>query len=689
MMRPLFRFAFAFVAVALASVAVAAESLDQLEQKAFRAAVDRVAPSVVQIETVGGLEKVGELVVGTGPTTGLIVDKDGFILSSLFNFVHKPSSILVQLPDGGRKPARLVATDHNRKLVLLKIDVEKPLPAPEIAPQKELRVGQWTIGVGRTFHGAQPNMSVGVLSATNRIWGKAVQTDAAVSPNNYGGPLVDLQGRVIGVLVPLSPEGSTDIAGIEWYDSGIGFAVPAEFILTILPKLKEGKDLEPGLMGINLNSRALHTAEPVIASTRPLSPAGKAGFKSGDKIVEIDGRPITRAANVKEEISRRYAGDKMKVAVLRESQRIEAELELVAELEQVEIPFLGVLPLRPVSDDERQKPGLRVRYVYPDSPAAKAGIKPGDVVAKLSKEEIRDLRRLRTKMAEAQPGEEAQFEIRHGEETKTLKIELAKLPTAIPPSDVPPAHEPAKPEEKPAEKPKEKPEVKPAEKDGDAEKPKPFEKEKTEKPKELQKGAFKLEGDDIEGEVWAYVPEGYNKRVAHGLVIWLHGSEGFDGQKLAASWKPLCDRYDLILVAPKSQTTYWRSRDWMDLRPVLTQLARGYAIDPLRVVVAGRESGGSLACLTAFNLPRVIQAVVTIDGPLAGRMPEQEAPTSLPFFVGRSQKSRVAGAVEETLGRLKELKYPVTLKELGPQPRDLTDEELGEIARWIDALDRI
>ena len=93
------------------------------EQAAFDAAVDRVAPSVVRIETVGGLEQVDRVLFGTGPTTGLVVDPAGYIISSAFNFVNKPTSILVRLPDGVAKPAKLVATDHSRMLVLLKIDV--------------------------------------------------------------------------------------------------------------------------------------------------------------------------------------------------------------------------------------------------------------------------------------------------------------------------------------------------------------------------------------------------------------------------------------------------------------------------------------------------------------------------------------------------------------------------------------
>ena len=161
-------------------------------------------------------------------------------------------------------------------IVLLKIEVDRPLPTPEIAPEAEMRVGQWCIGVGRTFQPDRPNMSVGILSATGRVWGKALQTDAAVSPNNYGGPLVDIRGRVLGVIVPLSPQSADEIAGYEWYDSGIGFAVPAEHIRkTLLPRLKKGHDLYPGLAGFTLKSRDLYTARPTIAACRPRFAGGQ------------------------------------------------------------------------------------------------------------------------------------------------------------------------------------------------------------------------------------------------------------------------------------------------------------------------------------------------------------------------------------------------------------------------------
>ena len=99
-----------------------------------------------------------------------------------------------------------------------------------------------------------PSVSVGIISAVGRIWGKAIQTDAKISPINYGGPLIDIEGRVQGILVPASPQGEDVTAGFEWYDSGIGFAIPMEDVLAVLPRLKQGKDLKKGLLGIRMKS---------------------------------------------------------------------------------------------------------------------------------------------------------------------------------------------------------------------------------------------------------------------------------------------------------------------------------------------------------------------------------------------------------------------------------------------------
>ncbi len=114
--------------------------------------------------------------------------------------------------------------------------------------------------MGRTLAGGAdqlPSVSVGILSALDRIWGKAMQTDAKVSPTNYGGPLIDLYGRVQGVLVPASPRAEGETAGFEWYDSGIGFAIPLEDVNRVLPRMLKGTketpvNLKRGLLGITM-----------------------------------------------------------------------------------------------------------------------------------------------------------------------------------------------------------------------------------------------------------------------------------------------------------------------------------------------------------------------------------------------------------------------------------------------------
>ena len=162
-------------------------ALESKEEIALKQAAALVAPALVRIETVGGLDRVGQVLTVTGPTTGLVVSPDGFVISSAFNFAARPASILVTLADGRRLAATQIATDKVKMLTLLKVDAQN-LPVPVAAPAASFRVGQWALALGKTLD-ETPSVSVGIVSALNRIWGKALQTDAKVSPVNYGGPL--------------------------------------------------------------------------------------------------------------------------------------------------------------------------------------------------------------------------------------------------------------------------------------------------------------------------------------------------------------------------------------------------------------------------------------------------------------------------------------------------------------------
>ena len=208
------------------TVSLANQDLAPEFDRAVQAAVGQVSTSVVRFETVGGLEKVDGNFANAGPSTGVVVSPEGFLISAAINFAHQPAAIFARLPSGEKVPAEIVCRDTSRNLVLLQVKASETLTIPAVASRRQVRVGQTAIAIGRVYDASMPNISTGIISATNRIWGKAIQTDAKISPANFGGPLFGLQGRVIGILVPLAQDDEGVFAGTDWYDSGIGFAVP-------------------------------------------------------------------------------------------------------------------------------------------------------------------------------------------------------------------------------------------------------------------------------------------------------------------------------------------------------------------------------------------------------------------------------------------------------------------------------
>src|SRR5580692_2495872 len=376
-------------------------SLDSQEEEAFRQAARAVAPSLVRIQTVGGVDRVAGRLAATAATTGVVVSEDGWIVSSAFNFISKPSSVLVQL-DKARYSARLVATDRLRMLTLLKVDAAGLTPLRSDSHQP-VRVGQWAIAVGRTYDSPEPSIAVGIVSAVKRVWGKAIQTDAHVSPVNYGGPLIDLAGDPLGIIVPLSPSGKEETAGVEWYDSGIGFAIPYADVLNSVERLKKGKDLYPGLLGITIKEGGVDD-KPTIDVVRFDSPAEKAGFKPGDILTEVDGQHLRRHDELRQALGHRYAGDKAHVVVSRGKEKIAADLVLVDKLVPYEPPLLGILPLRQASRTVPGERSVTVRYVFPHTAAEKAGIVTGDRIRKWNDTAITSVDQLATLVRRARPG---------------------------------------------------------------------------------------------------------------------------------------------------------------------------------------------------------------------------------------------------------------------------------------------
>ncbi len=400
---------------------------------AVRAAANRVLPSVVTVEIIGTGGAASGEVEQDAPTSAVVIDSSGHILASSI-VVRRPSaSILVVLPDGSRHSAEVVARDHHRDLVLLKITTDKPLVAIEMDAMTELRIGQTTVAVGRYGNGVSPVISRGVLSATERLDGIAIQTDARVSPAFYGGPLIDLYGNVLGILIPAVAEGGAEDA-TSWYDSGVAFAIPIEVIARKIDRLKAGEDVKKGLIGIVSKTQDPYEDGTEIAAVRTRSPAEDAGIKAGDKVVQVDGTPVRRHQEIRQVLGRFDAGETIRIALRRDGKPTELQVTLAESIPPLQPQRLGVVVVeRSLGDEDRaeqeaqegkeaaKKYEVVVDLVLPDS-AADESLQPGDVITRIGDAAIADAESLRRQMISAEPDEAITVAIRRDEKESEVVV---------------------------------------------------------------------------------------------------------------------------------------------------------------------------------------------------------------------------------------------------------------------------
>ncbi len=692
MLRPFARYLGITVILALSVRAVLADQpqgdVAEVVERATKAAVAKVAPSIVQIETSGGTDVVGAgagsplLRRGTGPTTGVVLSTDGYVISSSFNFANKPAAIFVSVPGHkDRYVARVVAEDHTRMVTLLKIDA-KSLPVPAAAPKKEIRVGQWALACGRTWSGLDtpPSVSIGIVSALGRIWGKAIQTDAKVSPVNYGGPLVDLEGRVLGILVPASPRGQDETAGVEWYDSGIGFAIPLEDINRVLPRLKKGDELRKGVLGITLQSADIYATAPAIASVAPDSAAAKAGIKPGDVVTAINGKPVVRQAQILHFLGEKYEGDVVAVNVRRDKKELHFDnLKLSGNASVEQHSFLGILPIR---DDPL--PGEEVRYVFPKGPAAAAGLKAGDRIVKIGLGGMpprpflgRD--RLTRILDRLPPGTVLNLEVLRGKKTEKIKVTLGTLTGEVPdrvpekatagkalarrPTPGTPPAPPALP------KPKAKPE------------------------KKAETGLLKRTTQARDHEYWLYVPKDYDPNISYALVVWLH-PEGKNKdritQELIDAWEDFCSDSHIILLCPRAENPNgWLGSESDFVLHTIQDVEGEYTIDRQRIIAHGMGVGGQMAFYLGFHAPDVIHGVATTGAAFTTAVRDNPSNARLAFFVVAGGKDPRLATIRESKDKLAARKLPLVYHESPEMGHQYLDAVmLHELIAWIDALDR-
>ncbi|MCG6157186.1 PDZ domain-containing protein [Rubinisphaera margarita] len=630
---------------ALAGEMLAAPFPGNDAERVIKQAVVAASPSLVRIETVGGADVVDEMLTGTGPTTGVVVSEDGYIITSSFNFSANPATVLATLAETNQRlPAQVIAHDRLKNLTLLKVEASGLIPG-EAIPEEEIKVGQWALALGRTYDQVQANISLGLISALGRMEGKALQTDAKVSPANYGGPLVNLRGQVFGVLTPLSQDGSHSTGGVNWYDSGIGFAVPMHDIYASLDRLKSGDDLRPGLIGISFASTPSFMTDLVVQEVRPNSPASEAGIEAKDTVVAAAGKPVETVAQLRQVVGRMYAGDTLSLTIKRAEEEQKVSLELAAELEAFQHGLLGLLPQRAISTD----PGVTVRHILADTPAAQAGLKAKDRIISVDGQDIADAADLARLLSVRTAGEEIPLTItRDGNQlelTATLGNPLATIPAEI---------------------------------------PLPF---TAEAPQNL---ANPPETGDLERKVASvnlqydlYVPEDYRPGRQYGLVMWMSSKgETLPGKEMV-EWKRICRTRGLILLRPRSvDGAVWSDDDALSLETCLDEVEDEYQIAAgmTAMFVTGAEP--TFLWQFAWDHRDRLHGLASSTVPSRTEIPFNEPGKRFSLLLPRKD---VLDA--ETLQKLQAIMQnrglPFVTMEAG---EELTADDFDALGRWLETL---
>ncbi|MBI2495677.1 MAG: trypsin-like peptidase domain-containing protein, partial [Candidatus Omnitrophica bacterium] len=287
-----------------------------------------------------------------GLGSGVVIDQGGLILTNE-HVVADAEKITVTLADGRDFVGTVKGKDARSDLAVVKIDAKK-LPVAALGDSSTVKTGQWAVALGNPFGligagpsvralGAEPTLTVGVVSALNRQlprvsrsdprsdrdYAGLIQTDAAINPGNSGGPLLNLQGEVIGVNVAIF----TSSRGFE----GIGFAIPINKAKGILSTLIEGKKVVYGWLGIQIQDITDDVAEyygltdregVLVYQVLPESPASKGGMKDGDIVKAYDGRPIHHSRELIEMVSGTQSGRRASVDILRDGKRQTLQVEV-------------------------------------------------------------------------------------------------------------------------------------------------------------------------------------------------------------------------------------------------------------------------------------------------------------------------------------------------------------------------
>jgi serine protease Do len=384
--------------------------------------------------------------------SGVIVDKKGYILTN-DHVVNGATKIQVQLSEQSttKYAAKVVGTDEETDLAVLKIDADRELPVAKLGNSDGVRVGDWALAIGSPF-GLRATVTAGIISAKNRNgigrqFQRFLQTDAAINPGNSGGPLVDMAGQVIGINTAIE----TQSGGYQ----GVGFALPSNTAINVYNDLVAHGKVTRGSIGAGFQEEQSSpmvlkdlgaTYGIVIQSVEPGSPASRAGLKGGDVITAVNGNPVKTGNDLVEAITRAPIGSQVEISYIRDRKERKVSVTVEAR-DQV---FSGNSSTSGNSASEESSPvkfGLHVEALSPErarhlgmegqrgvvvagvdggSFAEDIGFQQGDVIVEVNERGVESYGELGEQLGRLHAGDEVVFKVlRQGENRRLLTVFLA------------------------------------------------------------------------------------------------------------------------------------------------------------------------------------------------------------------------------------------------------------------------
>lgn len=336
--------------------------------------------------------------------SGFIIEKDGYIVTN--NHVIKGADkIQVILKDEREFDAEIKGRDPNTDLALIKINPEKDLPVIQMGDSDDIKVGEWVTAIGNPF-GLGHTVTAGIISAKGRVIGAGpyddfLQTDASINPGNSGGPLLNMDGEVVGINTAI-------IAGGQ----GIGFAIPVNLARGIIEQLKTEGEVTRGWLGVGIQDLDQELKEyygldediegVLVTKVFPDDPAEKAGIKTNDILLEVNGKEVDDSRELSRMIADSGVGDQVDILVWRDGKKKVFNVKLAkrqdlktaaapGEPEQKEVFGIKVADVTPETARQfnlKQDEGVIVVGVEPNSKGDEAGIQAGDFIKEINHQKV-------------------------------------------------------------------------------------------------------------------------------------------------------------------------------------------------------------------------------------------------------------------------------------------------------------